>query len=260
MLSVKFDNNELGNATYCLEYCKHQSAPDREIELQNLPDRDGEIRLSTHFRSKRIRLKGVLVGTSPSDLQSKVDTFKALFNNDHIVGNLDITPSSGTLRRYEAICAYHYFNQESYNVNYVPWEIEFIVPDGYGYSTSAETIELDGLEGNGDNQKIYDDTQTIVGSRGCLPTITITKQAGTVSAVSIYITNAYNYIYVANNLANPIIIDCDEMTCQSDETDLDFDGIFPDFYTGTDANEIQIYASGVNFTVDVDIAYYPLYL
>ena len=252
MIELKFDNTTISNTTYFLEYSKHQTAPERDLELVKLPNRSGEVLISDNFRSKRILLKGAIVGTSPSDLQTKVDIFKELFSRE--AKNLDITPDSGLKRRYIATCLRHSFDQESYNVTHIPWEAEFIVPAGYGKSTSETNVNKHAI-----TTTPYQFYLTIVGSRGCLPTITITKNTGTITKVKFQ--NVGDYIEITNNLSYPIIIDTENMTVRANAIDLDFDGSFPDWYTGTDENYITltITAAGA-FNVDLDIDYYPLYL
>jgi phage-related protein len=252
MITIEYDGTTISGATYCTEFVKHQTAPDRELEMRKLPNRSGELMLSNHYRSKRILLKGNLIGSSPSDLQTKVDTFKELFSKAS--GNLDITPDGGDERRYVATCLRHTFNQESYNVNYIPWEAEFIVPAGYGKSTTKTEVDKHAI-----TSSPYSFYLTITGSRGCLPTITITKNSGTITKVKFQ--NVGNYIEIENDLAHPIIIDSEDMTVQANTTDLDYSGSIPDWYTGTNENYITLtITAGGAFNVDLDIDYYPLYL
>jgi len=85
------------------------------------------------------------------------------------------------------------------------------------------------------------------------------KNTGTITKVKFQ--NVGNYIEITNDLSHPIIIDTENMTVRANAIDLDFDGSFPDWYTGTDENYITltITAAGA-FNVDLDIDYYPLYL
>ena len=46
MIELKFDNTTISNTTYFLEYSKHQTAPERDLELVKLPNRSGEVLIS----------------------------------------------------------------------------------------------------------------------------------------------------------------------------------------------------------------------
>jgi hypothetical protein len=252
MNTIAFAGTTISGTTYYTEFFKHQTIPVRDLELINKPNSDGKILVSNYFREKRILLKGRLVGSSASDLQTKIDTMKALFST--VNGNLDITPNGGTLRRYVATCLNLDFNQEYYNIDNIPWEAEFIVPSGYGKATTETEVDKHAI-----TSSPYAFYLTTTGSRGPLPTITITKNSGTITKVKFQ--NVGQYIEITNDLAHPIIIDSENMTVRANAIDLDFSGVIPDWYQGTNENYITLtITAGGAFNVDLDIDYYPLYL
>lgn len=255
MFSVTFDSTELVSSTYHLQYAKHQPVPDREIVMERLSNRDGEVIISNYYRSKRILVKGTIVGSSASDLQTKVDTFKELFSRE--AKNLDITPTGGSARRYVATCAKHSLNQDYYNITFLPWEAEFIVPLGYGKATSLTNHSLDNITTTPKTGSV-----TITGSRGCKPTITLTiVNETTMTVLKFHNTTTGQYIQITRAFADAevITIDCEAMTCKVGATAVDFTGVFPDFDFGVNAYTITTTDGGA-FDIDLDIDYYSLYL
>jgi len=257
MIELKFDNTTISNTTYFLEYSKHQTAPERDLELVKLPNRSGEVLISNNFRSKRILLKGVIVGSSPADLQTKVDTFKELFSRQD--KNLDITPDGGLKRRYVAICLSHMFDQESYNVTHIPWEAEFIVPSGEGKATSSITYSDDDITSSPHTDAIG---LILAGSKAPKPVIVITIDNETTMTKLRFKNNTTDqYIEITRAFADAevLTIDCDNMTCQVGGVDVDFDGVFPEFDLGTNSYTLTTTDAGA-FNIDLDVVYYLTYL
>ena len=255
MFSVTFDSVELVNSTYHLQYAKHQPVPDREIMMERLSFRDGEVIISNYYRSKRIVVKGTIIGTSASDLQTKVDAFKEILSRE--AKNLDITPTSGSARRYVATCARHSLDQDYYNITFLPWEAEFIVPLGYGKATSSTNHSDNDITSSPRTSSV-----TITGSKGCKPIITMTITNETsMTVLKFENTTTSQYIEITRAFADAevIAIDCELMTCKVDGTAVDFAGVFPNFNVGANSYKITVTDGGA-FDVDLDIDYYPLYL
>jgi len=259
MDSIKFDNVELVNATYHLEVAKHLSMPEREIFTSKRGASNGELILSDFFRAKTIIVKGVITADNPAELVQRANDLKKLLASTDTIPttlkNLDITPPDGNTIRYKAICTKLIFNQEFYNTHHVPYEAEFFVPDGFGYDPNTITVEKTNI-----TTSPYEFYLTITGSIGCLPTITITKTAGTVSKVKFQNLQSNNYIEVENALDDELVIDEKEMTCQVGGSDVDFNGVFPRWYTGENANLIKLITTGSGYTLNLTIEYNPLYL
>lgn len=257
MFSVQFDLTELVNSTYHLQYAKHQQAPNREMIIDRLGNRDGEVIISNYYRRKRITVKGTLVGSSASDLQNKVDTFKELFSRE--AKNLDITPTGGITRRYVATCDRHTLDQDHYNITFLPWTAEFIVPLGYGKSTSLTNHSDDDITASPHTSSF-----SVTGSRGCLPVITLTVDSETsMTAIKFENTTTDQYITVTPSggytNSDVLEIDCENMTCKLNGTSIDFVGVFPSFDVGSNSYKITVTDGGA-FNISLDIDYNSLYL
>src|SRR5205085_8353450 len=99
MSSVKFDSTEILDSTHLPRFVQHEDTADRALIEVSLARTDSQILIAEFYGMKVIRLQGKLKGTSQSDLETKIDTFKELFSRPE--KNLDISWAGGT-RRYVA--------------------------------------------------------------------------------------------------------------------------------------------------------------
>jgi hypothetical protein len=142
MPSIKFDNTEILNTTYIPRYVKHESAPERALEIMELAREDGAILISERYGTKTITLAGILTATTQALLEQAIDNFKLLFSGKE--KNLDIDFAGGT-RRYVATCQNHIFDRDHFHLLFVPWSAEFIVMKGIGQDTTPTTAMSPGL-------------------------------------------------------------------------------------------------------------------
>jgi hypothetical protein len=166
MAGIKFDNTEILNTTYIPRFIKHESTPERELDLLALTRENGSVLVSEKYGVKKISLVGYLIGTSRSDLETKIDSFKELFSRKE--KNLDIDWESGT-RRYVATCSIHNFDRDYFNLDFVPWTAEFIVSEGAGENSTPTVMK--NAELIDDNPKSY--TIVFEGSTYARPVITL---------------------------------------------------------------------------------------
>lgn len=239
--SIKFDNTELVGTTYTPRYAKHESSPDREIVTLPITRQNGSVKISSRYGEKVIVLEGVLTGTSAADLESKIDIFKELFSRQD--KNLDIDWNAGT-RRYVATCIKHNFDRDHFNILYVPWSAEFLIPLGIGTDTSATSLY--------DTASITADTTTIspltfAGSAQPKPVITIDMTTvGSAQVVKIINNDTGQFINVDGPFTNAdqIVIDCNALTVKKNGTSIVFRGSLPQFYIGANSFSMTIIGSG----------------
>jgi len=167
MSSVKYDNTEILNITYTPRFIKHENAPERTIDAINLAREDGSVFITERYGVKRIRLQGILNGSSQDDLESKIDSFKELFSR--IEKNLDISWNA-TTRRYVASVEFHEFNRDYFHLLFVPWTAEFIVLSGEGKDTISTEANKEDMNANTPT----DIDWTFLGSKPPKPIITLT--------------------------------------------------------------------------------------
>lgn len=243
-MTVTFDSTELVSATYMTRFAKHESVADRVISSQPRVGDDGEILITERYGKKVIRLQGVLIGSSQSDLESKIDTFVELLSRPE--KNLDITYAGGT-RRYVATCQKHDFDRDHYHLSIAPWSAEFVVLAGEGKdTTTTQPTAADGdtLSYDPTSDPTGRVTVTIDGTKPPKPTIVLGAfSAGTTIKGIEYLNRDTGERLVVTypgswGNSRTITINCDAKTVTGDVVDgvtkdLNFYGVFPSFPIGS---------------------------
>lgn len=243
--SVKFDSTEIATTVYNPQFVKHESAPERELDTFKLSRDDGSILVASVYGTKTISLRGVLVGSSQSDLETKIDAFKELFSRPE--KNLDID-WEGNTRRYVATCKAMDFDRDHFHIRFVPWTAEFLIVSGEGKATSSTTASFVTSSGNPITEQF-----TLAGSKAPKPIITIEGDAPSAfdAAVSgIEITNTDNGDKIAitqpgaNFSVGKFFINCLTKKVTTDigaaaQREVPFYGVFPRFKIGVNNISIQ---------------------
>lgn len=137
--SITFDSVELNNDTYNVNKITDDTTAEREINSIKTAGVDGVVLVSDRFDVKYITISGHLVGSSPSDLQTKIDTANELFARKDV--NLDVTPEGGSTRRYVCrMVGSVKYNREFFHNDYVPFSVRLVVPEGVGKGTVESTV------------------------------------------------------------------------------------------------------------------------
>ncbi len=241
MGSIKFDSTEILNTTYVPRFVKHESTADREIVTLPITRSNGSVKISARYAEKIITIQGILIGTSAADLESKIDAFKELFSRQD--KNLDID-WNGSTRRYVATCKRHDFDRDHFNISYVPWSAEFLVPLGIGTDSSETSIyDSSGIGATAST------TLTFAGSAQPRPIFTIDMTtAGSAQVIQLLNNDTGQFIKIDGPYANSdqIIVDCLAMTVKKNGTSINFRGLFPNFYIGANSFTINIIGAGSN--------------
>jgi hypothetical protein len=212
-----------------------------------LARKDGEVIIDDTMSVKYIDISGVLVGSSASDLDGKIDAFKELIARKD--KNLDITWAGGT-RRYVCRSVKHEFNRDFYNTYHVPYSIRFLVPTGYGVNTSETTI----LNKTGITATTDTEVLTFAGSYSPKPkhTITITTR-GNADIIKLENTDTGDYMEIdlGENSATGIwdgdyiVVNEEDLTVKKNGmTIMDYRGKFPSTVIGVNNLKMTIYGNG----------------
>jgi len=237
--TIKFDGVDLLTTDYNPRFIKHESSPDIQLDVMDLANEDGAVQISDRTGSKIITTQGILVGTSESDLEAKIDAFKELFRR---VNKVLYINWNGTSRQYIASCRLHSFDRDHFNIGYVPWTAEFLVPTGI-----AEASTESNLEGYLFTTWEYDATAlNFLGSAPPLPRISVTGyDAASSNALGIEIKNTdtgERMVYtraggITQNI--PVVFDCRLKTVAGDIAPSNYYGVFPKFLPGI-ANNLHV--------------------
>ena len=239
MPSIQFDGTEIVSTTYVPRYIKHESAPDRMLDIVGLAKEDGAVLISEKYNTKRIVVAGNIKANTQTALETAIDTFKELFSRNE--KNLDIGWAGGT-RRYVATCERHDFDRDYMHIGFVPWVAEFIVPSGVGKDTATTAA----INATSVNTSPYTSSVTLGGTAEPKPIITLTVGAGcaaTVLGFSFENTDTDEKIVVnyASGFSNTDVIEInrDEKTVELNGESIAFHGIFPNFIIGSNNFEIN---------------------
>ena len=241
-MSIKYDNTELQGATYTPRFVKHESAPDRIVNSLKLARQDGEVIIDDTMGVKYIDIQGILIGSSQSDLETKIDAFKELIARKD--KNLDIDWAGGT-RRYVCRSISHSIDRDHYNISYVPYTIRFLVPTGYGQDT-AETTAL-----NKSAITATTDSETITFAGSVTPKLrhkVIVDVRGNADVIRIENTVSGDYIEVdIDGFVTTDYLEIDEVAQtvkKNGSTNLSYRGKFPSVTPGSNTLLMTIYGSG----------------
>jgi hypothetical protein len=243
MASIQFDSTEIVNSTYVPKNIKHESIPERTLNLLELAREDGAVLVSDRYGVKRIIVAGTLKASSQTSLETQIDVFKELFSRRS--KNLDISWAGGT-RRYVANCAKHDFDRDYIHINFVPWTAEFVVVTGVGEDTSETTLVNNDSFTIAGPPATKTGSLTFAGSAPPRPRIRV-KAASTLTepkGISIENTDTDERIVVTRasgfGAGKYFEIDCRLKTTKYDSVSIAFNGVFPSWIIGANNFEITI--------------------
>lgn len=249
---ISFDSHDLSTAYLLVNRLNKSDAPFRDLQVEQLAFNDGFVIASDFWRSRTIKIAGMIDASSSGHLASLLDTLKQDLSG--VNKNLDVDYGSST-RRYKGTLNRLEAPEDFYNITHLPYTAEFICQP-FGYGTSSVNISSDDITASSRTV-----TSTIQGTFRPLPVITITFTSETgASAVSFTNNTTGDTITItqAFNAADVVIINCEEQKVTVNGTQVDFSGPIPLFEVGS--NEMIISVPATARDVDLDIDYTPRYL
>lgn len=260
--AISFDTNDLqtyspttvvGIITNGIE---HTNLPVKDAALFGLANTNQSVIPYVGYPSKAITIKGVIVGSSQANLDSRIDSFKAYFLGKD--KNLDIE-YNGTTRRYVATAnTISVVRQQK--ALWATFQIEFVCTLPFGKNTTATTA----LSAAGRTLSGYTDPYTFLGSApALLPVITITYSA--VSGGASFVTFGNNAngqgITITDQTwvaADVLEIDVVNKTVKKNGVEIDFLGAFPEFAPG--AQNFSYTDGFTTRTFAITVSYYQMWL
>lgn len=245
-MSILYDSVSIASANIITRRVQHESTADRQIDSMKLTRRDGEVIIDDSLAAKMVSVEGVLVGSSLSDLEDRIDDLKELCARKD--KNLDITFAGGT-RRYVCRMAKVIFDRDHFNITHVPFVINFFVATGLGKDSSETTAK----NTSGITAATTDAAITFDGSYPPKPRhkITLTTR-GNADVVKISNQDTGDYIEVdLDGFVNGEYLEIDEenqTVKKGGVTNLNWRGKFPSVVIG--ANNLRLTISGSGYTMD----------
>lgn len=256
--AISFNGNDLQTDNILTADIEHVGGPDVDALAAVLANANKSAVDSLYYPSKTIIVTGRIIGSSISDCESRIDTFKGYFAGVK-EKNLDIG-YAGSTRRYIATPTTKVEIDQPGGLAYAIFKIEFACSLPFGKATSDSTIVSDTARTDGN----YSDNHTFLGTAPMqLPVITITVNS---------VTDGENtYVLLGNNATGQQIIisrtwaagdvlevDCYNRTVKVNGIDVSFAGGFPQFETGSQYLDYADGFSARNF--DISAIYTPLYM
>jgi len=251
--TISFNSYNLQTSNIITGKISHNSSPESNVILEQKSRFEGSLLMSNYWTRKVITVNGTIIGSSVSNLESRIDTLKQNLVGENL--NLDIGYAGGT-RRYIATISRVNIEREHFNSSWCPFSLEFICANPFGKNTTAVTETHLGNVGNP-----FSDTFTIAGSIGPYPVITLDFKSGnSVTAVKVENTTTSSFMTVTRSFATAEIleIDCENLTVEVDSSGVDFSGVFPSFAIGS--NKLQVTVTGSPFEIDMTTVYNSLYI
>lgn len=260
---ISFNTNDLQtydpttNVGIITNKIEHTDGPDMLMGLYALADANGSSIPNINYPSKRIRIGGVIKGSTQADLDSRIDTFKGYFRGKD--KNLDIAYGSGT-RRYVATAGVPLVERSQKPLT-ATFQVEFTCTNPFGLDTSATDLWA---TKNNFTSATFTEAPNVGGTAPFqLPVITITIDALTGAGDYVQISNDNNnqelLIYGQNLQAGDVIvIDCVERTVTVNGDEVDYYGTFLELEPG--ANSITYTDGFTTRTVDVAASYVKRWL
>ena len=258
--AVSFDGTSIQTNQISISRIDHESIDHRQLNIQNLGNRDGGKLVEDVFAPRVIRLQGTIKSSdgTQATLESEIDDFKALINKKE--KKLDVAYISGT-RRYTASMSRFDVVREHFNITFANWTMEFVVSDPpFGTSLDTSTIEFAAT-----NFTIgtFVSNATFSGSYRPFPIIQLTVNSeANLTQIAFKNTTTDQEIKVAPSggyaAADILKIDTSEFTVTINGIAVDYDGVLPEFVQG--GNDFQTSFIGDNWNVTLQLIYYSLFL
>jgi len=231
---------------------EHTSIPEMVALLYAKADADGSTIPSILYPSKKVVIGGTIHGSSQSDLDSRIDTFKGYFNGKN--KDLDITYGSGTRRYIATKNSLSVIRQQKQL--WATFTIEFVCTNPFGLDTSTTNLWA---AKTGFTSATFTEAPTIGGNAPYqLPVITITVNSLTGAGDYVQISNDNNgqelLIYGQGiQAADVIVIDCVERKVTINGVIIDAYGTYLELEPG--ANSITYTDGFTTRNVDVTAVY-----
>ncbi len=252
-MSIKFDSIDLNVAPYSISFSDHDTPPQNEVTVFNLSRERGSIIVTNRFGSKELNITLRISGSSQTDLESKLDTFKELMGRQ--AKNLDVDYAGG-VRRFVATPIFPNIKKQYYNITFVEVDIKFIIPNGIGTDVSATTATL----ATGNTALTLSSSFNIVGStepknsqiamhiNSCTSIAQIHLQVG---AEKILLSK----VFVAGD---DILFDFENKKITVEGVIFDYAGFIPTLDVGTNNFTVTVIGTAINY--DLSLSYNKTYL
>ncbi len=267
MTNITYNNLSLQGANIITSEIQHEDASHIRLNFQKFGTGEGSNLgfWSTGFDVKRITLKGIIKGSSKSDLEDRVDDFKRSLQSYE--KNLDIDYVNGS-RRYVCSCSSIKFSRNFYTIDVMGWEAEFIVSNPpFGIDLDTSTLEYLGLTNTAVSTTTIETLEYPVFGGTVRPKPTVNLTINSCNGVrSIRFMNTRDDGYLTSTVINNhkfydgdiITINTKDGEVQVNGTDVEFRDGLPNF--SLNANKLNLRVVATSYNIDVKLIYYKYWI
>lgn len=250
--SVMFNGIYISSGNYTVRKVMHDTATPRDLYMYDLARDGGSILVNNEWKPKKIVVEGIIKGEDIDNLEANCDEFKRIMGVTN--KNLDIEYSSGT-RRYLASANVIQIERDYYHLNYAPYTIEFVVPDGHGRTLSPVTYMTQSIV----LHTLEDVSFGVSGTIAPKYTIELNFEVATdVVGVSVTINGDRVTVNETITAGQIVLIDAENKKITIDGVEKPYTGLFPRLVLGT--NDYLIATQSTSHLYDVEVTYTPKFL
>lgn len=253
------DGFSLQDDNYITEEFIFRTSPTRSLDSQKIARRPGSKLIATDFAERTVNIRGSIIGSSPSNLQTLIDNIHTnITRKDSVVLYIDDTRSGIATVSSVAIADAHY------NMDYVPFEVELIMNDPFFYGLQQI---VNYTIASGTNS--LTDTITISGSVFAEPSITYLPPSAsgytTTSGISIRYSDTGEVVtwsgtggHTTLAYSNQVQFDFNNHRILEGITETEIEGVFARWEPGLQTYQVTF--SGTAQGGTLSFAYQPRYL
>jgi hypothetical protein len=254
-----FDGFSLQTDNYIIEKIVYRNTPTRNLNSQKIARQPGSKLLSTDFSERKINLSGSIIGSSPSNLQSLIDDI-----HSNITRKDSVTIFIDADRSATATVASVGIGDSHYNMDYVPFEMEFLMNNPFFYGLQQTVFHV-----IPSGSSSFTDTITISGSVYSEPSITYNAPTGTgyttTNAISLTYNNTGETVTWSGTGLTPTLAYSDLVQFDFDNhriiegvTEAPIEGVFARWEPGLQSYQVTF--SGFTQGGTLNFVYQPRYL
>jgi len=248
---IIFNGFWLQNANIISSFKNDDNLPDISLNTSENPIIDGGVVLNRKYPQQNIVVEGKLNANSAEELLELMDNFK--FFTSKVEGYLDIKKEDWNYRRVKATCVKsELFDKKHYNIDHVPFKIEFKTVEPFFYLREMKYLNEFILTSNITYDIPY------LGTAPSFPIMYLLfTTASATNEIEIIKWNDTITINETINAGDIVVINWETKTVQINGIDVDYDWTFFDITKGANIMDINV---NWTFSYDLTILYNQKYL
>ena len=247
--NIVFNGFSFQNINAITSKVLYDEMPIRKVRTFDIPREHGQKIVTDFYRTKRIRMVGVLRAASKEELNTKIDQMKLALSKRNSVLDIKI---NGVVRRFIATCETEtIFDRDYFHVTFVRYDFVLSVYSSFGSDVSFTSSSL--LD---QSQLNFTKQVENTGTADTKPFIHVLfKSVDAITSIAITNNATGERMTVTENFSDGDIltIDSDTKTVMLNGSRNRFLGVFFDLLTGL--NDLVFELEGTSATINVTTRY-----